>query len=100
MAAVADARRADGVKYVDDQLQVRILDDERRADADIRGIALQVLHWDTDVPEGVVDVKVTDGWVTLTGMVSYQFESDAAYLDVAKLQGVLGITNRIEVITP
>jgi hypothetical protein len=36
-AAVGDARNADCVEDIDDQLQVRILDDERRADADIPG---------------------------------------------------------------
>jgi osmotically-inducible protein OsmY len=99
-AAVSDARKVDGVDEVDDQLQVRLLDDDRRADADIRGIALQILDWDTEVPEELVDVKVSDGWLTLTGEVSYQFESDAAYYDVANLQGVTGITNEIKVITP
>ena len=48
----------------------------------------------------MVDVSVDEGWLTLTGIVNYQFESDAAYEDVAALQGVLGITNKIEVITP
>jgi BON domain-containing protein len=61
-AAADDARKVDGVEDVDNQLQVRSLDDERRADADIRGIALQILDWDTDVPEDLVDVKVSDGW--------------------------------------
>lgn len=98
-AAVSDARNTDGVEYVEDQLQVRILDDERRADADIRGIALQILHWDTEVPEEVVDVKVNDGWLTLTGQVDAQYQSDAAYYDVTKLQGVTGITDEIKVIT-
>jgi osmotically-inducible protein OsmY len=99
-AAADDARKAAGVDDLDDQLQVRILDDERRADADIRGIALQILDWDNEVPEDLVDVKVSDGWVTLTGETSYQFESDAAYYDVANLAGVTGITNEIQVITP
>ena len=99
-AAAEDARSVDGVDDLDDQLQVRILDDERRADADIRGIALQILDWDNEVPEDLVDVKVSDGWVTLTGETSYQFESDAAYADVADLAGVTGITNEIKVITP
>ena len=48
----------------------------------------------------MLDVEVDDGWLTLSGTVNYQFESDAAYDDVAALQGVLGITNKIEVITP
>jgi osmotically-inducible protein OsmY len=99
-AAVSDARRVAGVEDLDDELQVRILDDERRADADIRGIALQILHWDTEVPDDLVDVKVSDGWLTLTGEVYYQYQSDASYYDVAALQGVTGITNEIKVITP
>jgi osmotically-inducible protein OsmY len=58
------------------------------------------MHWDTQVPDDMIDVSVDEGWLTLTGIVNYQFESDAAYADVAALQGVLGITNKIEVITP
>ena len=77
-----------------------MLDDARRGDAEIRGIALQILHWDTQVPDDMVDVGVDEGWLTLTGTVNYQFESDAAYEDVAALRGVLGITNKNEVITP
>ena len=99
-AVVGDTRRVAGVEDVDDQLQVRILNDDRRADAGIRGIALQILHWDTEVPDELLDVKVSDGWLTLTGEVNFQYQSDAAYDDVANLQGVTGITNEIKVITP
>src|SRR5213079_319652 len=45
-AAVADARRTKGVDDVDDWLQVRLLDRDRREDAEIRGAALQRLEWD------------------------------------------------------
>jgi osmotically-inducible protein OsmY len=99
-AAVADANEIDGVYDVYDEINVRLLDDLRRDDADIRGIVLQILMWDTEVPADLVDVKVTDGWVTLTGDVSYQFESDAAFEDVASLLGVVGVTNKIRVTTP
>jgi osmotically-inducible protein OsmY len=71
-----------------------------RSDAEIRGIALQILHWDTEVPDEFVEVKVQDSWLTLSGTVTYQLESDGAYDDVAALQGVLGITNEIKVVTP
>ncbi len=99
-AAVADARKAPGVYDVFDELQVRLLDDARRDDADIRGIALQILMWDNLVPADSIDVRVKDGWLTLTGEVSYQFESDAAYGDVSDLIGIFGVTNKIKVITP
>src|SRR3954447_4541940 len=36
-AAVADARRTAGVEYVENWLQVRLLDRDRREDAEIRG---------------------------------------------------------------
>ena len=99
-AAVSDARHVEGVHDVDDHLHVRILDADRRADADIRGAALEALHRDTEVPSNLIDVKVSDGWLTLTGEVSWQDQSNAAYYDVGNLQGVTGITNEIKVITP
>ncbi len=51
-------------------------------------------------PADSVDAKVEDGWVTLKGNVSYQFESNAAYEDVAGLFGVVGVTNEIRVSNP
>ncbi len=99
-AAVKDAREVDGVDEVGDELQVRLLNDDRREDADIRGVALQFLMWDVEVPSEFIDVKVHDGWVTLKGDVGYQFESDAAFDDVAYLYGVVGINNDIRVTTP
>jgi osmotically-inducible protein OsmY len=96
-AAVADAKQIDGVDEVDDQLKVNLLGADRREDDEIRGVALQALIWDTDVPSDLVDIKVEDGWITLTGDVSFQFESDAAYDDVASLYGVYGVTNEIRV---
>ena len=97
-AAVTDARAVDDDYEVQDELKVRLLDEWQREDAEIRGIALQILGWDVEVPAESVDVKVQDGWITLKGTVNYQFESDAAYEDVAGLYGVYGITNEIKVV--
>lgn len=99
-AAVEDAGKVEGVDKVDDQLEVRLLGSDRRDDEQIRGAAMHVLIWDVEVPSDLVEVKVQDGWVTLKGDVSYQFESDATYNDVATLYGVIGITNEITVTNP
>ena len=64
---VNDARAVDQDYEVLDELKVRLLDDSTRADADIRGIALQSLMWDVEVPSESVDVNVREGWVTLKG---------------------------------
>lgn len=99
-AAVADAREVDQEYDVRDELNVRLLDEWAREDAEIRGIALQILMWDIEIPVDAIDVKVSEGWVKLTGTVSYQFESDAAFEDVAGLYGVVGVTNEIRVVSP
>src|SRR3954454_406355 len=79
--AVADARRTRGVVDVLDELQVRILDRDRREDAEIRGAALQRLAWDSKIPGDYLEVGVKDGWVTLKGEVASQFQSDMAFDD-------------------
>jgi osmotically-inducible protein OsmY len=99
-AAVADARRTSGVEYVDDELQVRLLDRDRRKDADIRGAALQRLEWDSEIPGEAIEVSVKDGWVTLKGDVVYEFQSEEAFKRVASLHGVTGVTNEIRVDEP
>jgi osmotically-inducible protein OsmY len=60
-------------------------------------VVLQALIWDTEVPSDSIDVNVQEGWITLKGDVTYQFQSDAAYDDVATLYGVYGVTNEIKV---
>ena len=98
-AAVEDARKVDGVKRVYfDELKVRLLEDNHRADAALRGVALQTLIWDSELDAESLDVRVKDGWVTLTGCATYQFQSDAAYADIARLRGIVGVTNEIKVL--
>ncbi|MDA0159879.1 BON domain-containing protein [Solirubrobacter ginsenosidimutans] len=96
-AAVADARRSVGVTDVWDELQVRLLNEDRRKDAEIRGAALQRLIWDSEIPGEFLDVKVKDGWLTLKGQLSHQWQSDEAFDRVASLHGVTGVTNEIKV---
>jgi osmotically-inducible protein OsmY len=96
-AAGADVKDLDDAYEVDDQLKVNLIGSDRREDDEIRGVALQALIWDTEVPSDMIDVSVKDGWLTLKGDVPYQFQSDAAYDDVASLFGVYGVTNEIKV---
>src|SRR6266540_5604348 len=60
------AQRVFGVVSVESQLQVKLMNDERRADAELRGDVLRALMLDSLVPN-TVDAKVEDGFVTLTG---------------------------------
>jgi osmotically-inducible protein OsmY len=96
-AAAEDARKVEGVHEVDDRLRVDLLGSERREDHEIRGAALRALIADVAVPSDTVDVKVHNGWVTLRGDVDHQYQSDAAFEDVAHLSEVVDVTNEIRV---
>src|SRR4029077_12053422 len=60
------AERVYGVTSVENELNVRLMTDNARNDADIRGDVLQALMLDTIVPD-TIDAKVNDGEVALTG---------------------------------
>jgi osmotically-inducible protein OsmY len=94
------AKRVAGTIDVDNELNVQLMDDWARDDADIRGAALQALTWNASVPDGKVDVYVDAGHVTLTGVVDWRYEKEAAESTVAMLTGVVGVVNEIEVLAP
>jgi osmotically-inducible protein OsmY len=92
--AVKAAQRVYGVMKVNDQLDVRIMTEKRREDSDLRGATLQALTLDGLVPESV-DVKVDNGFVTLTGSADWQYQRDEAEFVVANIPGVIGIQDNI-----
>jgi len=93
------AKRVFGVVSVDDQLQVRLMGDSRRADADIRGDVLQALMLDSIVPS-TVDVKVSDGYVTLTGSAEWQYQRDEAEFVASNIVGAYDVLDEIELEYP
>ena len=97
-AAIEDARSVRGVAHVSDELRVRLVLDDVRDD-ELRGVVLQALIWDPRIPAEAIEVKVDSGWITLTGEVKHQSQSDAAFEDVASIEGAGGITNEIRVVT-
>ena len=88
------AERVWGVTDVSNELNVRILTDQRREDADVRGDVLQALMLDSLVPTSV-DAAVKDGFVTLTGGVDWQYERDEAEFIAGNIVGVWGVENDI-----
>jgi osmotically-inducible protein OsmY len=93
--AKKSAQRVFGVTTVDNQLQVRLLDSVRRADADLRGDVLRALALDSRVPQSV-DAKVSDGFVTLSGTVDWQYQRDEADYVASNIVGLLDVINDIE----
>jgi osmotically-inducible protein OsmY len=71
LAAVAATRRIKGVRAIADEIQVRYPSDRKTSDDEIAKRAINILEWDTVVPNASIEVMVRDGWVTLTGNVDW-----------------------------
>jgi osmotically-inducible protein OsmY len=97
LAAEQATRRVKGVMAVVEELEVRLPDDDRRNDGDIAAAAINRLAWDSVIPQGAVQIKVENGWLTLSGEVSWNFQRDAAANDVRTLFGVVGVSNQLGV---
>jgi osmotically-inducible protein OsmY len=93
------AQRVFGVTSVDNQLQVRLLTDQRRSDAELRGDVLQALMLDGLVP-ATVDAKVEDGFVTLTGSAEWQYQRDEAEYVTSNIVGALDVYDKIDLEHP
>jgi len=97
--ARTDAQRVHGVKHVDNKLNVQIMDDNVRANADLRGDILHALTLNTFVP-ATVDAHVDEGFVTLVGTANWQFQREEAQSVTANVPGVVSITNEVRLVAP
>jgi osmotically-inducible protein OsmY len=97
--AKKDAERVHGVRSVTNDLEVRLLNDDRRDDADLRGAVLQALILDDLIPS-TVDAKVDDGSVRLTGTANWQYQRDEAEFVASNIRGVIAVTDEVELVPP
>lgn len=94
-AAERIALRVYGVKAVANDLNVKLGHAQQRSDADIAQAALSALKWDSRVPDEKITLVVSNGWITLKGIVRWEFQRASAVYAVRNLAGVRGVTNLI-----
>lgn len=97
VAAEKAAKRVSGVKAIAEDIQVELPVFHQRDDAEIAAAALNMLAWEVTVPKDAVTVRAERGWLTLEGLVSWQFVRQNAERAVRHLIGVVGVTNLITV---
>jgi osmotically-inducible protein OsmY len=84
------ARRVYGATAIRNFLEVRIPDQDRRADADLRADVRQALALSDLIP-ATVQASVEAGLVTLSGVAAWQFQRDEADLACSAVPGVMGV---------
>jgi osmotically-inducible protein OsmY len=88
-----------GVRGVANDLVVVLTPLYERTDTDIAQAAVEALRWNSLVPPNRIAVAVSNGRVTVTGTVDWQYQKNAADRAVRSLTGVRDVSNEI-VITP
>ena len=87
-----------GVKVVVENIEVKFNSSfAKKDDNDVANEILNAYKWNMEVPNDKIKVKVENGFVTLDGEVSWNFQKNAAKNAVSKLAGVTGVSNNITI---
>ena len=95
--AVKAVKRIAGVKAIADDIEVKFPEFSRRNDGDIATAAANRIEWSTTIPQGAVQVTVSEGRITLEGQVEWWYQKDAAEDGVRYLAGVNRVFNLITI---
>jgi osmotically-inducible protein OsmY len=85
------------VRAVADDIEVTFPQLLRRSDGDIATAAANQIEWSTTIPQGSVQVTVTEGRISLEGNVEWWYQKEAAEDSVRYLAGVKRVFNLITI---
>lgn len=89
------AQRVAGVKAIVEKVEVKLPGSLVRDDEEIAKAIINQFQWSSLVPKDQIKAKVSNGWVTLSGEVVWEYQRKAAERLVRELTGVKLITNNI-----
>jgi osmotically-inducible protein OsmY len=96
MEAECATKKVIGVKAIVEKIEVKFPNSWSKTDVEIANEVLTALTSNWGVPkEKKIGVKVENGWVTLGGELSWNYQKEAARSAVKYLPGVKGVTNDI-----
>ncbi len=93
IAAERAVKRVKGVRAVAEELKVRATTAVGFGDEVTASRCLDLLRWNTVVPDEQIQIKVQQAGVTLEGNVEWQHQKEAAQKAIQKLDGVVGLNN-------
>lgn len=86
-----------GVNAVVENIIVELPGHQNRSDLDVAKALAETLEWHVRIPPSI-KASVTDGVVTLTGDVEWNFQKEAALEAVKHTKGVKGVNNMISIL--
>lgn len=94
-AAEEAAHRVRGVRAVASDIEVRLPIGSERTDAEIAAAAVRALEANAVLKADDIEVTVSDGSITLKGIVDWAYQKQDAEQAIRDLRGVRGVTNLI-----
>ncbi len=91
------AKNVAGVKAVVEKIVVAFGHMGVKNDNEVAGEVVTAFKHNWEIPDEKVKVKVEQGWLTLDGVVQWNYQKEAAQKAVRYLAGVKGVTNNISV---
>ncbi len=91
------AKNVAGVKAVVEKIVVAFGHMGVKNDNEVAGEVVTAFKHNWEIPDEKVKVKVEQGWLTLDGVVQWNYQKEAAKKAVRYLAGVKGETNNISV---
>ena len=98
VAAQDAAHRVAGVLDVVNEIEVTPEGEFIRSDRHLARAVRHVLEWDAFVPDERIKSTVSNGWVTLEGEVDLWREREDAEKTILRLEGVIGVINKIRMV--
>lgn len=87
-----------GVKAVVEKIEVHRHNSwDKINDNDIADEILKAYKWNWQIPNDKIKVKVENGWVSLTGDLSWNYQKEEAKNAIRNLEGIIGISNDITI---
>jgi len=91
------AKKVAGVRAIAQEIEIRFANSNKKNDAEVATEIVTALISNFEIPENLVQVKVENGFVTLEGELSWNYQKEAAKRVVNHLVGVKGVTNNIRI---
>ena len=92
------AKKVAGVKAVVEEIKVQSLCNcTKKSDEQIATEVLNALKSNWEIASDKIQVKVEDGWVTLSGELDWNHQKEATRTATANLSGVKWLTNNITI---
>jgi osmotically-inducible protein OsmY len=89
------AKSVYGVRALANDIEVR--PSSTRTDPEIAHDIMDAMRINMNIPDERIKVSVRDGFVTVDGKVDWRFQRDAVESCLRSINGVLGVTNLIDV---